>query len=131
MARRIVYTGAVFTIAFATDASGSCPAGEFFDGLTKLDQAKLMVLFVMIADVGKTHNIEKFGDLGDGLFEFKSHQIRIPFAYADKERRLILVTHGFIKKKDKAPKEEIKRAWRILDEDKASRKLAIVKRAGR
>ena len=60
------------------------------------------------------------------MFEFKSFHIRMPFAYAKKERGLILITHGFIKKKAKTPKEEIVRAWRIYKEDQEQAKLAIV-----
>jgi phage-related protein len=50
----------------------------------------------------------------------------MPFAYAKNERGLILITHGFIKKKVKAPKEEIARAWRIYEEDQAKTRLTIV-----
>jgi hypothetical protein len=75
---------------------------------------------------GKFHNPEKFGYPGGGLFEFKSIQIRMPFAYAKNERGLILITNGFIKKKDKTPKEEIARAWRIYEEDRAQTKVAII-----
>lgn len=131
MARRVAYLGAVFAIAFAREKSGACPACEFFDGLSQLDKAKLMALFLIAGDHGKFHNPEKFGDLGDGLYEFKSFQIRMPFAYAKNERGLILITHGFIKKKDKTPKEEITRAWRIYNEDQAQTKLAVVRKAKR
>jgi phage-related protein len=55
----------------------------------------------------------------------------MPFAYAKNERGLILITHGFVKKRDKAPKEEISRAWRIYDEDRAQTKLAVVGKAKR
>jgi phage-related protein len=131
MARRVAYQGAVFAIAFARETSGACPACEFFDGLSLLDKAKLMALFQIAGDHGKFHNPEKFGDLGDGLYEFKSFQIRMPFAYAKNERGLILITHGYIKKKDKTPKQEIARAWRIYGEDQAQTKLAIVRKAKR
>ena len=131
MARRVAYQGAVFAIAFAREKSGACPACEFFDGLSQLDKAKLMALFLIAGDHGKFHNPEKFGDLSDGLYEFKSFQIRMPFAYAKNERGLILITHGFIKKKNKTPKDEITRAWRIYDEDQAQTKLAIVRKAKR
>ena len=131
MARRVAYQGAVFAIAFARENSGACPACEFFDGLSLLDKAKLMALFQIAGDHGKFHNPEKFGGLGDGLYEFKSFQIRMPFAYARNGRGLILITHGFIKKKDKTPKEEITRAWRIYNEDQAQTKLAIVRKAKR
>lgn len=131
MTRILVYEGSAFTIAFARANGDSSPADEFFRALDKLDQAKLMALFRIAGDHGKFHNPEKFGDLGDGLYEFKSFQIRMPFAYAKNERRLILITHGFVKKKDKTPKEEIERAWRILGEDQAQNKLAIVPKAKR
>jgi phage-related protein len=131
MARRVVYPGVKFTLAFAREKSDACPACEFFDGLSLLEKAKLMALFRIAADHGAFYNDQKFGDLKNGLFEFKSDQIRMPFAYAKKERGLILITHGFIKKKDKTPKEEIARAWRIFDEDQAQTKLAIVGKAKR
>lgn len=131
MARRVAYQGAVFAIAFAREKSGGCPACEFFDRLSLLDKAKLMALFQIAGDHGKFYNPQKFGDLKNGLFEFKSGQIRMPFAYAKNERRLILTTHGFVKKKDRTPKEEIARAWRIYDEDQAQTKLAIVGKAKR
>lgn len=86
-----------------------------------------MALFLIAGDHEKLHNPEKFGDLGGGLYEFKSFQIRMPFAYAKTERGLILITHGFIKKKNKTPKDEIARAWRIFDEDQSQTKLAVVR----
>lgn len=131
MARRVAYQGAIFAIAFAREQNGGCPGCDFFDGLSPLDKAKLMALFQIAGDHGKFYNPEKFGDLGDGLYEFKSFQIRMPFAYAKNERRLILITHGFFKKKDKTPKEEIERAWRIYKEDQAQTQLAVVKKAKR
>lgn len=131
MTRRIAFRGSKFTIAFANEKSGACPAGEFFDQLSQLDQVKLMALFLIAGDHGKFHNPEKFGDLGGGLFEFKSFQIRMPFAYAKNERGLILTTHGFLKKKDKTPREEIARAWRIYEEDQGQTKLSIVGKAKR
>jgi hypothetical protein len=79
MARRIAYQGAVFTIAFARERSGACPAHEFFDQLSLPDKAKLMALFQIAGDQGKFLNPEKFGDLGNGLYEFKSFQVRMPF----------------------------------------------------
>ena len=126
MARKVADQGAVFAIAFAREKSGACPACEFFDGLAQLDKATLMALFRIAGDHGKFLNPEKFGDLSGGLFEFKSFHIRMPFAYAKSERGLILITHGFIKKKAKTPKEEIARAWRIYEEDQAQTKLTIV-----
>ena len=96
-------------------------------GLTR--QSEVVGSVSNCGDRGKFHNPEKFGDLGGGLFEFKSFQIRMPFAYAKNERGLILITHGFVKKKDKTPKEELTRAWRIYEEDQFLARLAIVRMA--
>ncbi len=131
MARRVAWQGVEFVVAFAREKNGGCPACEFFDGLSLPDKAKLMALFRIAGDLGKFHNPEKFGDLGGGLYEFKSFQIRMPFAYAKRERGLILITHGFIKKKARTPREEIDRAWRIFNEDQAGTRLAVVKRPKR
>ena len=90
-----------------------------------------MALFRIAADHGAFYNDQKFGDRKNGLFEFKSDQIRMPFACAKNERGLILITHGFIKKRDKTPKEEITRAWRIYEEDQEQTELAIVQKAKR
>lgn len=128
MPGRIAYRGEKFVIVFAREKSGSCPAGEFFDGLSLLDKAKLMALFRIAADHGSFSNPEKFGVLGEGLYEFKSFEIRMPFAYANKERAVIVVTHGFRKKRAKTPEEEIARARRIFNEDQGSSGLRVVKR---
>jgi len=95
--RRVAYKGARYTIAFAQRTDGSSPAYEFFTALSLEDKAKLMKLIQLFADHGPLFNKEKFGDLGDGMYEFKSFQIRMPFAYAS-QRGLILITHGFYKK---------------------------------
>ena len=63
------------------------------------------------------------------MYEFKIKQIRLPFSYSEKESRTIVVTHGFVKKKDKAPKEEIERAWRIFREDQDGRLTLVGKGA--
>jgi hypothetical protein len=106
MARRVAYKGTVFAIAFARETSGACAGCKFFDDLTQLDKAKLMALFQIAGDHGKFYNPEKFGDLGGGLYEFKSFQIRMPFAYAKNERGLILITHGFSRRRARPEKKK-------------------------
>jgi len=129
MARRYIYQGARFDVAFALENSGSCPGEAFLNDLSKPNQAKLMTLFRRLGDHGRISNPEKLGNLKDGLYEFKSHQIRMPFAYATKpETRLVIITHGFIKKSPKADDSEITRAWRIFKEDQAARTLGIVRK---
>jgi len=97
------------------DRKGRSPGKEFFDELSCEDQAKLMRLFALLADHGRIENPEKFGNLKEGFREFKSFKIRMPCRFLP--GRIVLVTHGFWKKKDKTPKEEIERAQRIYQED--------------
>jgi hypothetical protein len=89
MNRIEAFRGRKFTIAYARDKSGESPGATFFESLSLEDKAKLMNLFRLAADQGSFHNDRKFGDLGEGLFEFKSHQIRMPFACAKERGRRI------------------------------------------
>lgn len=56
---------------------------------------KLMALLQRLGDHGNFMDKEKFVDLGEGLYEFKSFQIRMIFAYCRKERAVVVLTHGF------------------------------------
>lgn len=113
MDRIIAYEGGLYIVAFARARGGESPGANFFNALSLQDKAKLTNVFRLVADHGSCANNEKFGVLDKGLYEFKSFKIRMPWAYA-RERRLILISHGFFKKRDRAPREEIDRAWRIL-----------------
>jgi phage-related protein len=115
-------------IAFARDHEGAHPAEEFFDGLSVIERAQLQKLFEILCNDthGEPRNPKKFGVLDDGLYEFKSFQIRMPFAYAKSERGLVLITHGFRKKKDKTPPTEITKAKKILKEDAEASKVYLI-----
>ena len=134
MARIIAYEGAKFTIGYARDRSGESPAHVFFESLGAGDVVKMMALFQRLGDHGNFMNKEKFRDLGEGLYEFKSFQIRMIFAYCRKERAVVVLTHGFIKKQDRTPNEELARARRIFEEDQnrlSAKKLSIVRKLER
>ena len=129
MDRIVAYKGLKFTVAYALEKSGTSPGAAFFNDLSLSDKAKLLALFKRIGDHGEISNPEKFGSLGDGLWEFKSFQVRMPFAYCKKQRGWIVITHGFIKKKDKAPQSEIDRAWKIFKEDQEHPlRLTVIKK---
>lgn len=110
MQREPEYSGRSFTIEAMRLPDGSYPAGEFLDELPASDRRKLDVLFEMLGEHGQIRNREKFKKLegSDGIFAFKSHQIRIPCFFAP-DRRVILC-FGLIKKQDKYSREDIRRA---------------------
>jgi phage-related protein len=119
MERIVKFAGQKFRIVYGIEKNGNSPALEFFTNLAVGDQAKLLALFRRLGDTGNFMNKQKFRELGDGLFEFKSYQIRVLFAYCKVERAVVVLTHGFVKKQDGTPKEEIERAKRIFAEDQA------------
>ena len=103
------------TIVYAVDKNGRSPGKQFFDSLPVEDQTKLMSLFARLADHGRIANSEKFQKLEGSCYEFKSFQIRMPCFFLPDG--VVLITHGFRKKRDRAPRQEIERAKRIFEED--------------
>jgi len=107
-----IYLGAKFQL-LAIIENGRCHVREFIDSLNGSEQKKMYALLKSAADNGPPKNEEKFKKLNDDeLFEFKDFQRRI-FCTFDKGK-LIVLTHGFIKKSKKTPKSDIKRAKELL-----------------
>jgi hypothetical protein len=128
MERVIANRGVTRTVAYALLKSGESPGADFYRELSREDQARLDHSFRLMGDRGRIDNDEKFGVLAPGLFEFKEYQIRMPCAWARQERGVLLITHGFIKKRDRVRRQEIERARRILEEDQARAELQLAKR---
>ena len=97
---------------YAITVQGKCLVQDFIDSLETMDQKKIIALLQRAAEHGTPTNTEKFKKLEDNIWEFKSFQVRILCAL--EERKVIILTHGFIKKKDKAPPNEIARAKELL-----------------
>ena len=104
-------SGEQFTI-YALQSGRDCPVANFLDDAARTmpeEVEKFSALIERTVDHGIPKNKTKVNKLGDGLFEFKtSGGIRIPFFYD--EGKLILCTHGFVKKRRATPKKEIKLA---------------------
>jgi hypothetical protein len=84
--------------------------------LATLDQKTYKKVSNTINSARQTLDPEIFKKLRDGIWEFRVHfakrQIRL-LAFWDKTNRentLVVATHGFIKKVDKVPNKEIRRA---------------------
>lgn len=92
---------------------GSCPAERFLDDLSETDQAKMRGVFSLFVErYPKPLSDQKFKKIeGTDLFEFKNFQIRMPCFFVRGGR--IMLTHGLVKKTDKLPASEIKRAEQI------------------
>lgn len=102
--------GQIRTVA-ALIVDGECLVESFLETLKESDQKKVAALFKMACGLQQIRNREKFKMLGDGLCEFKCHQVRV-IGFMDHARRIIL-THGFIKKTDDIPPAQLERASRL------------------
>ncbi len=92
-----------------------CLVQEFINDCQESDQKKIIALLNRAADSGPPRNEEKFKSIKNtNLWEFKSHQVRILCAF--EKDRIIILSHGFIKKSKKTPKREIERAKNLFKE---------------
>ena len=102
-----LYTGDKWSIRGLAD-SRRCWALEYINALQPSDQDRIESLLERTVDHGLPHNEEKFKKLEGKLFEFKSHQDRLLCFFHGPG--VLIVTHGYRKKSNKAPKSEIRRA---------------------
>ena len=126
--RRVHYEGTEKSIVFAKLANRKEPAKDFYDDLDEGDKDKFDNLFALIGDFGKISNPEKYrpkiGEINCALegkvatypvAEFKIHSgcgKRI-LAVFDKDQ--IVLTHGFLKRKELSV--EVEKTGRIFCED--------------
>ena len=87
----------------------SCPAEDFLSESAKFhpdEFAKLTKLLDHSCDHGLPKNKQKVNTLGDGLFEFKTiGGLRLVWFWD--ANRIILCTHGFLKKRQTTPSGEL------------------------
>ncbi len=97
---------------FYKTAKGSCPVEEFLDSLQAKPAQKIAWTLNLIEDMAIVPSVYFSKMIGtDGIWEcrikFGSNIYRI-FAFFDRNK--VILTHGIIKKTQKTPSEEIKRA---------------------
>jgi Phage derived protein Gp49-like (DUF891) len=109
MASNVAYRGIRFTVIYAIRTDESIPALDFFEGLDRQWQARFLTLYTRLGDTGRISNPEQFSKFGDDFWEFKAFRYRMPCYY--REGKQVVITHGFIKKKEgRAPEQENTRA---------------------
>jgi phage-related protein len=90
-----------------------CPTHRFFVDASKAspkDWVDLQNTLDETAKNGPPKNTQKFDSLIDGLFEFKSWQLRLVCFFDDE---MIICTHGFFKKRQNTPKAERNHAAKL------------------
>ncbi len=108
----------MFTIEYYEDARGRKPAKEFIDGLERKLQAKAVGAMKALKEYGTNLRMPYSRHLDDGIFELRITQggdaARILYFFFVGER--VVITHGFMKKTQRTPRKEIKRAKRMRTE---------------
>lgn len=106
-----------FTYDFA-EVNGRVPMIEFLESLSLKERAKIFAYVDKLAELKNSgiqpkENLSKH--LGDGIFELRvSFENRISRSfYFYKSDKQIIFTHGFMKKEQKIPKNEIEKAKAI------------------
>jgi len=108
-----IYVGVKYDLYQITN-HGKSPLEDFFKSLTKENRDKIIALLHNAANNGLPSNTEKFKKLHCKeikLNEFKAHQVRIFCALDGKK---IILSNGFLKKRNKTSKAEINRAKSLL-----------------
>lgn len=86
---------------------------KLYQTLLEKEKRTLTAKINSIAENGVPKNIEKFRHEGDGIFAIKQNQIRI-YCFFDHDKMIVL-THGFIKKSQKADPKQLNKAVRIRE----------------
>lgn len=114
MLERIVYEGKCFVIEWYFDKKGESQALEYFSSLGNLQQDRTLYLFKRMGDFGKINNKMQFRYEGDEIFAFKPQPDRFLCFFVKGKR--IIVTNAYLKKSDKLPPGEKKRAMKYRDD---------------
>ena len=84
---------------------------EFLTGLEgdlARDARRMLKLLDRVAGHGPPRNTEISHQLGSGIWEFIQGRLRVLWFYD--EGKLVICSHGFVKKRQKTPAGEIERA---------------------
>ena len=109
----ILLKGPCFVVECAIRENGKCDSKTFLDSLDVAPRTKILRIIKRYADYGIIHNKTKLKKLEGRIWEFKEFQTRIYWYHCAPER--IALTHGFIKKKRKIPKEQLDKAIKISE----------------
>jgi phage-related protein len=92
---------------------GDCPADDFLSGLdanSQKDADRIRALFSHVAKQGPLHlQVEVSHNLAPEIFEFIRGRLRVAWFYGE-SGRIVVCSHGFVKKGRKPPRSEIERA---------------------
>lgn len=99
-------------IKFYEDQTGRVPVKEFLDGLDIKMRQKMLRSIQALQDMGISLRMPLSESLEDGIFELRAKSgtniSRVMYFFIIGNRAVL--THGFIKKRQKTPRRELQRA---------------------
>lgn len=111
----------IYTVEFVETSSGKSPFEEFLDDLDDEVQAEILATITDFIDKkNNNHRVKESlsKKIKDDIFElrttFADGIARTLFFYLKGKR--VIITHGFIKKTQKTPKQEIARAIKLRND---------------
>lgn len=111
----VVKDGPRGRVVYAIAANGDVPARDYVRNADAAIVKKFMYLFDRMCSHGEIRNEEQFNHERGRIYVFKTFKHRI---YCFQHRRDWVLTHGAMKKRDKADPKELDRAERIMEEHK-------------
>jgi phage-related protein len=110
---------------------GDCPLLEFFSrlkGPLAKDGRRMLRLLARVASQGPPRNTEVSHQLAPGLWEFIQGRLRVLWFYD--EGKLVVCSHGFVKKRQKASRAELERAMALHRQYLAAKRRGELKTEG-
>lgn len=105
-------------IKFYESADGQVPVRDFLDGLDIKMRQKMLRSIMALQEMGYSLRMPLSEFLEDGIFELRAQAgnniSRVLYFFMLGNQAVL--THGFIKRKQKTPAREIKRAKKMRDE---------------
>ena len=102
---------------------GECPLLDFLTGLEshlEADGRAMLRLLLYSAEHGPSHNVEVSHKIAGEIWEFIAGRLRVLWFYD--QGKLIICSHGFMKRTRKIPSGEIERAQAAFDAYRAAKK---------
>lgn len=104
-----------FTVYAVCDSRHSCVLLDFLEGLganLQRDSDHMLALLERVSQQGPPHNTDVSHQIDGEIWEFIKGRLRLFWFYD--EGRVVVCTHGLVKKGQKTPKSDIEQAqqWR-------------------
>jgi Phage derived protein Gp49-like (DUF891) len=120
--------GAHWDVLAVCGARGDCPLLEFLAGLEArlaMDGRAMLRLLAFVAEQGPPRNVEISHKIAGEIWEFIAGRLRVLWFYD--EGRLVVCSHGFVKRTRKTPAGEIERAHAAIEAYRTAKKKGTLK----